>query len=35
MLVIQGEFLGGVTPTNDLTITVLTADTGGEILTAP
>ena len=33
VLEIQGEFLGGVTPTNDLTITVDTVDTGGEILT--
>ena len=33
VLEIQGEFLGGVTPTNDCTITVDTVDTGGEILT--
>ena len=33
ILLIQGEFLGGVTPTNDCTITVDTVDTGGEILT--
>ena len=32
VLEIQGEFLGGVTPTNDLTITVQSVDTGGEIL---
>ena len=33
VLEIQGEFLGGVTPTNDCTITVQSVDTGGEILT--
>ena len=33
VLIIQGEFLGGVTPTNDLNITVQSVDTGGEILT--
>ena len=33
VLEIQGEFLGGITPTHDLTITVNTIDTGGEILT--
>ena len=32
VLEIQGEFLGGVTPTNDLTLTVTSVDTGGEIL---
>ena len=32
VLEIQGEFLGGVTPTNDCTITVDSVDTGGEIL---
>ena len=32
VLEIQGEFLGGVTPTNDVTITVTSVDTGGEIL---
>ena len=33
VLEIQGEFLGGVTPTNDLTLTVSSVDTGGEVLT--
>ena len=32
VLEIQGEFLGGVTPTNDLQLTVTSVDTGGEIL---
>jgi len=34
VLEIQGEFLGGITPTNDAQITVDSVDTGGEILTA-
>ena len=34
ILLIQGEALGGITGTNDATITVTSVDTGGEILAA-
>jgi len=34
VLEVSGDQLGGITPTNDATITVTSVDTGGEILTA-